>query len=53
MIPKLKKVLTNALLECVHFQPAVLCLDDLDVLFFISKENRQERSENGVTYSLR
>ncbi|KAK7597723.1 hypothetical protein V9T40_009948 [Parthenolecanium corni] len=53
MIPKLKKVLTNALLECVHFQPAVLCLDDLDVLFFVSKENRQERSENGVTYSLR
>ncbi len=47
-------MLEDGLTECLYHQPAVLCLDDLDVLFVSSKENNQQQSENTTSsYSIK
>lgn len=41
LVSKMEKILEAALNECVYYQPAILCFDDLDVLFSSSKQNSQ------------
>lgn len=48
-MPKLKKIFEAALVECLCYQPAILCLDDLDSLFTFSKQNNQEQSDLAIS----